>query len=219
MIFARISRSFKDLQSALQRIAEKSERFICYEHADNVKNVHVHFLAVGPSISTDTMKNYIKKNIGAVKSTEWSFKFAQDENCITYMSKGTLQPSISQGYEVSAIEAFRVLWKDPVGKQDKKTGDDKPSQYRIALEIHETLHNLRTTVGPQNQLEDYLGYIDNELHTYQEYCQLAIKLHHKYRVAFSFFSLDKVIHTAYTMRLEHRESFVAKLTEKFFPSR
>lgn len=217
MIFARVSRPFKDLQAALQRIADKSERMVCYEHADNGENVHVHFLSVGPQISTDTMKNYIRKVVGDVKSTQWAFKKADNEECITYMTKGKLDASLIYNYTKEQLDAYKLKWVVPAN-HDKKVSD-KPTQYSIALEIHETLHKTRTTTGPQNQLEDYLGYIDNELHTYQEYCQMAIKLHHKYRIAFSFFSIDKVIHTAYTMRPEHRESFVTKLTEKFFPTR
>ena len=215
MIFARVSFSYDQIKTALDRMSKHSERFIAYEHNSDVENIHVHFLSVGPTITTETMKNWIRKEVGTVKASQWSMKTAKDENCVTYMSKGKLEPVHVKGYTVEEIEQFRTKWveRPPVAHVGK---DDKPSQYRIARELHETIHKTRIRNGPQNQLEDYVEYMENELHTYQEYCQLAIKLHHQYHIAFSFFSIDKVVHTAFTMRNEHRESFVAKLVNKFY---
>jgi len=208
MIFGRLSFPFSRITSALEKISECSERFVAYEHSERVENTHVHFLAVGPTISTDTMKNYVRKMIGSVERTKWSFPKASDVNCITYMSKGKLHPVLVKGFTEEEIEQFRMKWveKGPIGKKVS----DKPTAYAIALEVHQTLHKSRTP------FEDYVEHMNNELHDYEEYCQQAIKLHHKYRVPFSFFSIDKVVHTAFTMRSEHRESFVRKLTERYY---
>jgi len=209
MIFGRLSFPFSRITSALEKISECSERFVAYEHSERVENTHVHFLAVGPTISTDTMKNYIRKLIGSVERTAWSFKLASDVNCITYMSKGKLDPVLVKKFTEEEIEQYKMKWveKGPTGKKVS----DKPTAYAIALEVHETIHQPR-----KKTLDDYVTNMTNELHDYEEYCKQAIKLHHKYRVPFSFFSIDKVVHTAFTMRSEHRESFVRKLTERYY---
>lgn len=220
MLFVRISFPWDRIKTALEKVSEQSTAMVVYEHNDKVDNVHVHCLVVDPKISTDTMKNYIRKEVGKVEKTQWSFKKADDYSCITYMSKGKLEPVHCANVPVDEISRLKALWVSKERSVVRK--NDKPTQYDLALEIHRTLHEGRekqTIPDYFESDENYTQHYTNALHDYKEYCQLAIKLHHKHHISFSFFSLDKVIHTAYTMRQEHRESFVAKLTEKFFGAR
>ena len=208
MLFVRISFPFDRIKTALEKVSEQSTAMVVYEHNDKVDNVHVHCLVVDPKISTDTMKNYIRKVVGKVEKTQWSFKKAEDFSCITYMSKGKLEPVYCVNVPVDEIARLKSLWVNKERSELRKSA--KPTQYDLALELYQTLHKSKNT------LEEYVGYYTEEVKRYDEYCTLAVKLHHKYKISFSFFSIDKVIHTAYTMCAENRKTFVQKLQDKFF---
>ena len=97
---------------------------IAYEHKENILNIHVHFLIKNFTLSTDTLKNYIKKVTGVkFKATDWSFKTVYtphkdapeiqvNDGCITYMSKGHLQPCFKTGFSDSYIDDFKLKWLD-----------------------------------------------------------------------------------------------------------
>jgi len=131
----RVSRSFKELNpekdSFIQKLAEVCDVLAVYEHEadDEITRTHIHCYADNPRVSTDTMKNWVKKALG-VKSftkTDWSFPEAQDEGFITYMSKGTLDPLFIKGIESDAIAALKDKWVE----QPKKNGK---TQYVLKIE-------------------------------------------------------------------------------------
>ena len=97
---------------------------IAYEHKENLLNIHVHFLIKNCTLSTDTLKNYVRKITGTkFKATDWSFKTVYkphkdaseipvNDGCITYMSKGHLQPCYKTGFGDTYIEDFKLKWLD-----------------------------------------------------------------------------------------------------------
>lgn len=119
MVFARVTASYSEVSEAIQRIASKCQRIIVYEHNARVDNIHIHFLIEGNTVSTDTIKNYFKRNgfEPGDKGQNWSFVGATDRGCITYMSKGILDPVFIQGYDDVDITECKESWIDR--KKDK----------------------------------------------------------------------------------------------------
>jgi len=87
-----------------------------YEHEadEEINRTHIHCYADNPQVSTDTMKNWVKKalNVSSFIKTDWSFPEAQDVGFITYMSKGHLNPLFVKGIESDEISALRDKWVD-----------------------------------------------------------------------------------------------------------
>ena len=108
-IFARISEPYQTLEGVLQSLANDCEKLVVYEHAGT--RVHVHFYAVGMRIKTDALKVRIKKhlNVTVYDKTRWSFKTASDGGCITYMSKGHLDPVFVKGFSQDEIAECKKM--------------------------------------------------------------------------------------------------------------
>jgi len=109
----RLTKSYEDCSGAILRIANVVERLIVYEH--EASRTHVHMLLDNCSVSTDTLKNYIKKELGVINSRDWSFKTAQKSvmsyaNYIKYMYKGTNKPKYNKGFKEEEIAFAESLW-------------------------------------------------------------------------------------------------------------
>lgn len=116
----RLTFPYSEIQAVIEQFGEVSEGIVAYEHkADKeVSRTHVHLLLVGCKMSTDTLKNYVRRKIGSVDRNDWSFEKAEDtvegyEKYITYMSKGNLDCLYSKGMTKEFIDACKVKWVDP----------------------------------------------------------------------------------------------------------
>jgi len=127
----RISRSYADLKEFATKLAEVCDVLVVYEHEadDEINRTHIHCYASNPQVSTDTMKNWVKKALGTkvFPKTDWSFPEAEDEGFITYMSKGHLSPLLIKGIESDAVAALKDKWVD----MPKRTGK---TQYVLKIE-------------------------------------------------------------------------------------
>lgn len=134
----RVSRSFQEFFPAVQSIADVVEKSLIYEHVD-ASRVHIHMLLVGCTVSTDTLKNYIKKELGVVNSRDWSFKTAKEEygNYVKYMSKGVYIPKFNKGFEESYVEEWKNKWV--VNKVEKVERKSKQTEYDLQIMIEELL--------------------------------------------------------------------------------
>jgi len=216
MQFVRISYPYDRVKEALAKIANESASFVVYEHNDKVENVHIHFLSVGPKISTDTMKNYIRQCVGKVDKTKWSFKTATDMNCITYMTKGTLDPVFQKGFTQEELIEYRGKWVDSKSASKALKTSPKITQYRLAMEVYEECKD--SVPSQEGWVSEFKGsqtnhYIETN---FKQYARIAIKLHYKYGIAFSPFSLEKVICTAMCQEDSHRETAVEMIMKKYY---
>lgn len=127
----RLTFPYSEIQAVIEQFGEVSEGIVAYEHkADKeVSRTHVHMLLVGCKMSTDTLKNYVRRKIGSVDRNDWSFERAEDtvegyEKYITYMSKGNLDHSYSKGITDEFLVACRLKWVVPRVdvKYNKETG-------------------------------------------------------------------------------------------------
>lgn len=139
----RISLGNKELTPVWSQI--KCEKLVVYEH--KAARLHVHGLVINCELSTDTLKNYVKRAIGVTSfpKSDWSFKTLHeghpvDDKFIIYMSKGSLQPCYVNGYTIDDLELYRTQWVDKPKKE--------LIQYKIKVE------NPQTAKIRQNELMD-----------------------------------------------------------------
>lgn len=126
MYAIRLTFPYSDLHVTFSKIKDVCDKVVVYQH--DATRVHVHALLVKCTVSTDTLKNWIRKEVGQVAKTDWSFVQAQDEGFITYMSKGTLAPVFVSGYDMDQLDLFRSKWVDKPKVQKGLT------QYRLKIE-------------------------------------------------------------------------------------
>lgn len=113
----RVTVEYSKIMTAIDKMVLQSEKTVVYQHDadDEVSRTHVHLLLVNCKVSTDTLKNWIKKDIGQVNKSDWSFKSADTgyHKFITYMSKGTLVPVKVEGFELEEINRLKGEWIEP----------------------------------------------------------------------------------------------------------
>jgi len=126
MLAIRLSFPYDRLAKVFSKVKDVAEKVIVYQH--DATRVHVHALIVKCTVSTDTLKNWVRKEVGQVAKCDWSFVTAQNEEFVTYMSKGILAPVFVSGFNDEAIEEFKKKW---VPREAKPKG---LTQYRIRLE-------------------------------------------------------------------------------------
>lgn len=113
----RITATFLSLDFFIKELLEHSSHLAIYEHTDG-ERPHIHGYVEGLTVSTDTLKNWIKKalNIKAFPKTDWMFeqkigrgpKKGQpvDRFSLTYGHKGKFPLLISKGFTESDIEHY-----------------------------------------------------------------------------------------------------------------
>jgi len=205
-IFVRVTESYEALSGFIDKLALDCEKLVVYEH--NGTRKHIHFYAVNCRIKTDAIKTRIKKHLHVTvyDKSNWSFKSADDSGCITYMSKGTIEPSYVKGFTREEIIEHKDRWveRTPETSLPKKTST--VTQYDMAMEVYD-------------KVKEHFSSHFGEIHTQEVYRQCllcAIETCRKYRKGFDEYSIRKIVHPAYT-RFEHcQQQFVAKSLEKFF---
>lgn len=200
-MFVRISRPFVQCEQLIEHLASKSDKLVVYEHSEDVSRVHIHFYAVC-SVKSDTIRNYIRKLLGCSK-TDFSIKEKDvDEKCITYMSKGKLDPVYVKGYELSDLNTLRSTWVDyQEVKRDRHVKKDQITMYDMAKEVYDILKDIN---------------VDSSEEHYMRYLDIAIAVHHKHRKAFCEYSLRKVVHCAWCMSKEGKNAFMVRAVANFF---
>jgi len=110
----RITRNGEEMMPFWERLAGSCLRIIAYEHLDGAR-VHCHATVEGATVSTDTMKNWIKKALAVTvfPRTDWKFTaYDGDEKAITYMSKGKYDPIYQKGHDPEEIRRLKGTWLD-----------------------------------------------------------------------------------------------------------
>lgn len=151
MLAIRVTKSAEALRSFYDRLDQASDKYIIYEHNERSDNIHIHGFIVNCMVSTDTLKNWIKKDVGTVKASEWSFKTATDYKFITYMSKGCLTPYKVHNFDMQEIEQYKSEWV-PMSKPKGLT------QYKLKIE------NPKEAKMRQNELMDMVRQRCKEKH-------------------------------------------------------
>lgn len=176
---------------------DKSTHLVVYEHNEKVENIHCHVYIV-TSIKPDAMKVRLKK-YHPFSSTEWSFKTAQDDGCIRYMSKGVHEPKYCKGYTPEQISKFKSSWE--LKKPDQRVSQKATvSAWDMAMEVVEIAQSVSE---------------DNITELYQACVKAAIQVHRKHKKAYCQFSLERVVETAFSQFLAGEISLTQRMLQKF----
>jgi len=166
----RVSRTYDDLKEFIEKLADACEVLVVYEHQadDSVNRTHIHAYVEDPKVSTDTMKNWVKKalKVSSFLKTDWAFPEALDRGFITYLSKGHLDPLFVKGIEEEACRLMKSAWVDQPQKKGKiqyilKAENPQERKMRQAEMIAEIRRRIHTDAPV-----DDLGYhnTQNVLH-------------------------------------------------------
>jgi len=144
----RIAVPFADLDKFCDLIRSQCASCVIYEH--KASRVHIHGLIKDCKVSTDTLKNYVKRalNVTTFPKTDWSFKTQYEggdvnDNFITYMSKGVLEPAFVYNFDDATIAMHKSKWVPIV-----KTRKAEMVQYKLKIE------NPREAKIRQNEMMD-----------------------------------------------------------------
>jgi len=138
MLKIRVSRSYDDLKQFCQKLADACDVCVVYEHeADaSVSRTHIHAFVENPKVSTDTMKNWVKKDLNtkSFPKADWAFTSANDRGFITYMSNGHLIPKFFKGIEKSELDLLQTAWVSRSERPQKTQyvlKNENPEQQRL----------------------------------------------------------------------------------------
>lgn len=122
----RISRPYDDVREWCEF---KADQKIVFQHDadEEVSRTHIHMLVIGCSIKPDTLKYRYKRLYGDIDKNDWAFATTYKDTdgkwysitpesslkFITYMTKGSLSPVLSEGYDPEKVLELAQQWKDP----------------------------------------------------------------------------------------------------------
>lgn len=163
--WCRVTVSYDIAAKAIERIASQCDKTIVYEHNDDSTNIHIHFYLEGCKVSTDTIKNYFKREgiSGGKTGSGWSFNKARDNGCIVYATKGRYDPRYVKGYTDDEVTAFKDKWED---KPSKK-------QSRLTFVVKESAKESKLR---QWDLVQEIVKRSRECHTTREICEVIRKV-------------------------------------------
>lgn len=143
------------------KIASICEHLVAYEHSEKADNVHCHMMLIGCTVSTDTLKNYIR-SCGMVPPRAgnqfWSFKKCDDDlnTPITYMSKGKLTPFYVKGFTQEEIDTCKDRWVE-------RTPETSRYQARLQYVVRESPSQAKKRKNDYiKEIMDIIQYDDKE---------------------------------------------------------
>jgi len=153
----RLTKPYSILESFFLNL--QCEAMVVYEHQadDEIKRTHVHALIKGSPVKATTMKARLTKLCGVWKKEDWAFmthygkveRELIDDDLITYMSKGILDPVYVVGFIEEYLLDQRSKWVEP--KRNKPT---KPTYDSMVKQV------LSMTIASATPLEILNNTID-----------------------------------------------------------
>lgn len=137
----RIHSSYESLQSFVKNVSEVSNVLAVYEHPDT-NRVHIHGYVEGLTVSTDTLKNWVKKalNVKSFPKSDWEFaekiskgdKKGQsvDRNSLIYFHKGKYPIKFIKGLS----DEFILEQHSKSYKPTEYVGKSIKTQYKLVCE-------------------------------------------------------------------------------------
>lgn len=159
MLKIRVSRTYDELsktpkkdESFIKKLSDACDVCVVFEHEadETVSRTHIHAYVENPKVSTDTMKNWVKKTLAvtAFPKTDWTFVGATDRGFITYLTKGKLTPCSVKGISKEEIDTLKAAWVDQPpakGKIQYKLKIENPQEQKMrqaemVAEIRRRIH-------------------------------------------------------------------------------
>lgn len=138
----RITESYDNLEQFVLQVGNHSQYLAVYEHSEPDKRTHVHGYVEGLTVSTDTLKNWVKKalNVKTFKKSDWEFaeKIAKgekkgkpvDRDSLVYFHKGKYPIRYNKGFTDEFISEQHKKSYVPV----EYVGKSVKTQYKLVCE-------------------------------------------------------------------------------------
>lgn len=138
----RVTESYDNLSKFVDDLAGVSEKLAVYEHSEPDKRTHIHGYVEGVTVSTDTLKNWIKKalNVKAFPKSDWEFatkiskgtKAGQvvDQDSLVYFHKGKYPLKFNKGFTEEFIKEQHSKSYTPT----EYVGKSVKTQYKLVCE-------------------------------------------------------------------------------------
>lgn len=156
----RIHATYQSLESFVKKVSEEADVLAVYEHND-AKRIHIHGYVEGLRVSTDTLKNWVKKalNVKEFPKADWEFatKIAKgihkgelvNRDALIYFHKGKHPILFNKGFTEEFVEEQHKKSYDKksnpfvvgeqVAEQHVPRQSTKPTKYDIIMAAHEYL--------------------------------------------------------------------------------
>lgn len=153
------------------------DKIIVYEHSADaeVSRTHCHILVYGVTVQNDNLKYHLKKIDPTLNGRiDWSFSTKEvNDDFITYMCKGSLDPVFKVGYTDYEIDVLTAKWVDPkvsklvleggklvvdtpVKEVKKKTKRDlielMKARYTDDMDVHDCVKLIRKVLVENNEV-------------------------------------------------------------------
>lgn len=212
-LFCRVSMPYEDLKEAFQLIADEVEKLVVYQHEadEDVNRTHCHFYVVYPH-STDTLKNRFKRTLPTTSkrgNSLWAFNTEYKEyhtlkvipvgpSCITYMSKGVLEPSMMKGFTQAEIDEYKSGWVEQPVKRSYQT----KLQYIVKETPSEAKKRKNDLIAEMlTELKDHIP-VNLEYHVDEKVVRTIIKILNDNNIIFSRYTIrdyyDTICSRAFT---------------------
>lgn len=134
-------------EQVIQGLKSRCDNMIVYRH--DTFHPHIHFLMKNTKCTYDTLVNVVKRAIPGATKDKYSFKAKANDDFISYMSKGKLDPVFNQGYSEELIAEKKLKGFDKTdGLQTSKpteTSTKKSSQitnHQLVTEIAARMYDI-----------------------------------------------------------------------------
>lgn len=151
----RVSKSHMDMSGVYEKFDASAKIVVAYEHPDE-GNVHCHILLLECTVSTDTLKNYIRKVVGQVERTQWSFKSGADKDFIAYMSKGKYDSVHMYGIAPDEISIYKAKGYDKATIRLEGGKLVRPIKEGLKKTKRELIEIMRANINPDASYYDII---------------------------------------------------------------
>jgi len=119
--FIRLDGAYDDNKSLIEHLSPKAEAIIVYQHPPDKGGVHIHAVFERASFTKQTFYNNCKKLSHITSNRQYTCKELKSASAsISYMTKGSLDPSFVKNYSSEIIEIAKSIGFDRKKKQDNK---------------------------------------------------------------------------------------------------
>lgn len=210
-LFIRVTVTYVEFEKVVSLIESDLQAGCVYEHKG--ARPHIHAYLRGYARTTQHLKNLITRHIRPMAKSDWSFKTAHDDGCITYMTKGSIDPSYVKGFTAEQMEEYKDRWKEPEGStENTKTSSNSKYQTKLQYVVRETPSQSKKR---KNELieEMLLEIKDREVTNLAYYVDSSVV-----RAIIKVLNDNHIVFSRYTIRDYYDTICSRKYTEDFVQS-